>query len=212
MTNGTDLPILNPAEARVLGSLIEKKELTPDVYPMTLNALQSAANQKTSRDPVMALEPSDIHRSLKTLAEKGLVRQSFASRVERYEHLMAQRFSLTQPQIAIVGLLLLRGAQTAYELFSRSERMARMSSVEELRNDLDLLIGRRPPLVQHLERGPGQREDRYAHLLSGEVVASAVVPEPRTFAPAAPSDLEQRVKALEEQVAELRAQLGALGK
>ena len=80
MTNGTDLPILNPAEARVLGSLIEKKELTPDVYPMTLNALQSAANQKTSRDPVMALEPSDIHRSLKTLAEKGLVRQSFASR------------------------------------------------------------------------------------------------------------------------------------
>ena len=90
--------------------------------------------------------------------------------------------------------------------------MARISSVEELRNDLDLLIGRRPPLVQHLERGPGQREDRYAHLLSGEVVASAVVPEPRTFAPAAPSELEQRVKALEEQVAELRAQLGALGK
>jgi uncharacterized protein YceH (UPF0502 family) len=204
-----ELPLLTPAEARVLGSLIEKKELTPDIYPMTLNALQSAANQKTSRDPVMALEPSDIHRALKSLADKGLVRQSFASRVERYEHLMPQRFSLTQSQIAIVGLLLLRGPQTAYELFSRSERMARMASIEELRDNLDLLIGRRPPLVQHIERGPGQREDRYAHLLSGEVqVAPAAAPRP---APAdGASDLEARVRTLEEQVSELRARLEEL--
>jgi uncharacterized protein YceH (UPF0502 family) len=201
-----DLPLLSPAEARVLGSLIEKKELTPDIYPMTLNALQSAANQKTSRDPVMSLEPAEIHRALKSLAEKGLVRQSFASRVDRHEHLMAQRFSLTQPQIAILGLLLLRGPQTAYELLSRTERMARMASVEDLRDNLDLLIGRRPALVQHIERGPGQREDRYAHLLSGEVqVAPAAIPRPAAYDGS--SDLEARVRALEEQVSELRVRL-----
>ncbi|MGN6145552.1 MAG: DUF480 domain-containing protein, partial [Mesorhizobium sp.] len=112
----TDLPILSPAEARVLGCLIEKKELTPDVYPMTSNALLAAANQKTSREPVMALESVDIARALSTLQAKGLVRQQFASRVERYEHQMAQKFSLTRNQGALIGLLLLRGPQTLHEL------------------------------------------------------------------------------------------------
>ena len=164
-----DFPILSPAEARVLGSLAEKKELTPDVYPMTVNGLQSATNQKTARDPVMALVEVEVHRALKMLTEKGLVRQVFASRVERYEHLLAQKFSLTQSQIALVGLMLLRGPQTAHELFARAERLARFQSIEQLRGDLDLLIGRRPPLVQLIERGPGQREERYAHLLGGPV-------------------------------------------
>ncbi|TIV29923.1 MAG: DUF480 domain-containing protein, partial [Mesorhizobium sp.] len=95
----TDLPVLSAVEARVLGSLIEKKELTPDVYPLTLNGAHAAANQKTAREPVMALELTEIRRALSTLEQKGLVRQAFASRVERYEHLMAQRFSLTTPQI-----------------------------------------------------------------------------------------------------------------
>ena len=95
-----DLPILNPTEARVLGCLIEKKELTPDVYPLTLNAALAAANQKTAREPVMALEQTEVHRALKLLEQKGLVRQMFGSRVERYEHQMAQRFSLTTPQAA----------------------------------------------------------------------------------------------------------------
>ena len=206
MTEQRDLPILNPAEARVLGSLIEKRETTPDVYPLTLNGALAAANQKTAREPVMALEQVEVNRALKTLAEKGLVRQAFASRVERYEHLLAQAFSLTQPQIAIVGLLLLRGPQTAHELFARSERMARYQSIEQLRSDLDLLIGRRPPLVQLIERGPGQREERYAHLLSGEVqmpVASAPVSRAASYGP----DLEERVETLERQVAELTEKL-----
>ena len=151
----------------MLGSLAEKKELTPDVYPMTVNGLQSATNQKTARDPVMALVEVEVHRALKLLAEKGLVRQVFASRVERYEHLLAQKFSLTQSQIALVGLMLLRGPQTAHELFARAERLARFQSIEQLRGDLDLLIGRRLPLVQLIERGPGQREERYAQLLGG---------------------------------------------
>ncbi|MBZ9737023.1 DUF480 domain-containing protein [Mesorhizobium sp. CA18] len=208
----TDLPVLSPTEARVLGSLIEKKELTPDVYPLTLNGAHAAANQKTAREPVMALELTEVRRALSTLEQKGLVRQAFASRVERYEHLMAQRFSLTTPQIAVIGLLLLRGAQTAHELLARSERMARFASIEELRGNLDLMIGRRPPLIQLLERAPGQREERYVHLLSGPVEAAAVAAAP--WQPAATSsdtDLEARVKALEEEIAGLRAKIEALG-
>ena len=150
----SDLPNLNAAEARVLGCLAEKKELTPDVYPMTLNGLQSAVNQKTARDPVMDLDQGEVLRALKLLQDKGLVRQVYGSRVERYEHLLAQSFSLTQPQIALVGLLLLRGPQTAHELLARSERLARFGSMESLDTELDLLIGRRPPLVKLLERAP----------------------------------------------------------
>jgi uncharacterized protein YceH (UPF0502 family) len=194
-----DLPILNPAEARVLGSLIEKKELTPDVYPLSLNGALAAANQKTAREPVMALVEVEVNRALKMLTEKGLVRQAFASRVERYEHLLAQKFSLTQSQVALVGLLLLRGPQTAHELLARSERMARFQSIEQLRSDLDLLISRRPPLVQLIERGPGQREERYAQLLTGPVQVA-----PLSGAVASHGlDLEERVEALERQVAEL---------
>ncbi len=204
----SDLPILNVAEARVLGCLAEKKELTPDVYPMTLNGLQSAANQKTARDPVMALEPDEIRRVLGLLQQKGLVRQVFGSRVERYEHLLAQRFSLTHPQIALVGLLLLRGPQTAHELLARSERLARFGSIEALNTEFDLLIGRRPALIQLLERGPGQREERYMHLLSGEidiVAASRSAPH----APP-PGGIERRLQAVEEQLAELQAQVRSL--
>ncbi|WP_192255929.1 YceH family protein [Mesorhizobium silamurunense] len=205
-----DLPVLSAIEVRVLGSLIEKKELTPDVYPLTLNGAHAAANQKTAREPVMALELAEVRRALSSLEQKGLVRQAFASRVERHEHLMAQRFSLTTPQIAIVGLLLLRGAQTAHELLARSERMARFASIEELHDNLDLMIGRRPPLVQLLERAPGQREERYVHLLSGpvEMTAAAAPWEPPS---SSDGDLEARVRALEEEVAALRAKIEALG-
>ncbi|MES0091995.1 YceH family protein [Mesorhizobium sp. M0030] len=205
-----ELPILNSVEARVLGCLIEKKELTPDVYPLTLNAALVAANQKTAREPVMALEPTEVHRTLKLLEQKGLVRQMFGSRVERYEHQMAQRFSLTRPQTAVIGLLLLRGPQTAHELLARAERMARFSSVEDLRGELDMLIGRRPPLVQEIPRGPGQREDRFMHLLAGPVDVAAL--SVQRSAPALPaSDLEARLEALEQEVVALRARLDALG-
>jgi uncharacterized protein YceH (UPF0502 family) len=204
----TETLVLNPAEARVLGCLIEKKELTPDVYPLTLNAAQTAANQKTARDPVMALEPMEVHRALKALEQKGLVRQVFASRVERYEHLAAQHFSLTRPQVAILGLLLLRGPQTAHELLARSERMGRFSSIDDLRSNLDLLISRKPPLVQLLERGPGQREERYMQLLGGATPPAASA---ATFQPTSPvSELKARVEALEEEVADLKARLQAL--
>ncbi|MGB3899126.1 MAG: DUF480 domain-containing protein [Mesorhizobium sp.] len=212
MSDG-NLPTLTAAEARILGCLIEKKLLTPDVYPLTLNAAQAAANQKTAREPVMALEQAEIHHALKTLEQKELVRQVFGSRVERYEHLAAQRFSLTTPQTALLGLLLLRGPQTAYELLSRSERMARFQSVEALKDELDMLIGKRPALVKEIGRGPGQREDRYAHLLCGDVEVSSFVPATASAAPAstAAAEIEARIAALEEQVASLTARLDDLG-
>lgn len=205
--DGNALPVLNPIEARVLGSLIEKKALTPDVYPLTLNGILAAANQKTAREPVMAVETGEISRALALLEQKGLVRQQFASRVERYEHLAAQRFALTSPQIAILGLLLLRGPQTAHELLARSERMAHFSSIDDLRSNLDLLVSRRPPLVQLLERGPGQREERYVQLLGGSALPEASAGVPRS---ASSSGLEARISALEEEVATLKARLAAL--
>ncbi|PWK76206.1 DUF480 domain-containing protein [Aminobacter sp. AP02] len=208
----TELPQLTPVEARVLGCLIEKKELTPDVYPMTSNALVAAANQKTSREPVMALEMVDVTRALATLQAKGLAKQQFASRVERYEHLMAQKFSLTRNQGVLIGLLLLRGPQTVNELLARSERMANFTDADAVRGELDMLIGRRPALVKEIGRAPGQREDRFAHLLSGDVDAAAIT----TRAPSAPAgsavaELEERVRLLEEEVAALKARLDAVG-
>ncbi|WP_421915592.1 YceH family protein [Mesorhizobium sp.] len=203
-----DLPLLSAIEARVLGCLIEKKELTPDVYPLTLNAAHAAANQKTAREPVMALEIPEVGRAFSQLEQKGLVRQVFGSRVERYEHTVAQRFSMTSPQIALVGLLLLRGPQTAYELLARAERMAKFSSIDGVRTELDLLTSRRPPLVQLLERAPGQREERYVHLLSGQPqVQQAALP---VYSASPASDLEARVRALEEEIATLRARIDAM--
>lgn len=201
-----DFGLLNPVEARVLGCLAEKKELTPDVYPLSLNAAHAAANQKTAREPVMALEIVEVRRALGTLEQKGLVRQAFASRVERYEHLLAQKFSLTQNQIALLAMMLLRGLQTAHELMARAERMARFPSIDDLRGELDMLIGRRPPLVQLIERAPGQREERYAQLLTGAVAVPAALST--TQAPA--SDMEMRVAALEEQVVALTEQVRRL--
>jgi uncharacterized protein YceH (UPF0502 family) len=212
--NDSDRPHLNALEVRVLGCLMEKQLLTPDIYPLTLNALQSAANQKTSREPVMALEPADISRTLRALEEKGLARRMMASRVDRYEQTASRKFSLTTPQSALVAMLLLRGPQTLNELQMRTDRMANFASADAVRTELDMLVGKRPPLIKEIGRAPGQREDRYAHLLAGDVDVSAnPVPAARAATPAgsAMSELEDRVRLLEEAVAALKARLGALG-
>ena len=209
-----DFPHLNALEVRVLGCLMEKQLLTPDVYPLTLNALQSATNQKTSREPVMALEPVDISRTLKSLEEKGLARRMMASRADRYEQMASRKFSLTTPQSALVAMLLLRGPQTLNELQTRTDRMANFGSAEAVQTELDMLVGRRPPRVKEIGRAPGQREDRFAHLLSGDVdVSSIPAPAARAAAPAgsALSELEERVRTLEEDVAALKARLDAVG-
>ena len=208
----TALPALNAAEARALGCLVEKEATTPDTYPLTVNAALVAANQKTAREPVMALSEGDVHHALRQLEARGLARQVFSSRAERYEHRAGAFFGLPQQQVALLGLLLLRGAQTAFELFARSERLCKFNDIEDLRHHLDRLIQRQPALVMQIPRGPGQREDRYMHLLCGEVDAAAfaVRTPARAAAEPASGDLEARVAALENEVVELRAALATL--
>lgn len=204
---------LDATEARVLGCLIEKEATTPDVYPLTVNAAVSAANQKTARDPMMNLDPGEVNRGLRQLEQKGLARQVFSSRAERYEHRTGAFFSLPQQQVALLGLLLLRGPQTVHELLARSERMCRFADADDARHHLERLCQRQPALVVQIPRGPGQREDRYMHLLAGPVDVEAVAARaPATSAggSAAALELETRVQTLEAEVAELRERLARL--
>ncbi|MER2176075.1 MAG: DUF480 domain-containing protein [Stenotrophomonas maltophilia] len=222
MTDDTQtpaLPVLSAAQARALGCLIEKEATTPDAYPLTVNAAQVAANQKTAREPVMALSAGDVHHALRQLETLGLARQQYSSRAERYEHRAGAALDLTRQQLAILGLLLLRGPQTLNELLTRSERLVRFQDVDELRHHLERMIQR--GMAVQLPRASGQREDRYMHLLAGPVDVQALAEQYRS-APsgaggggAAHPALESRVQQLEatvaelqEQLAELRAQLG----
>lgn len=210
MTDTPALPLLSAAEARVLGCLIEKEATTPDTYPLTVNAAHVAANQKTARDPLMALEVGEVNHALRQLETTGLAKQVFSSRAERYEHRTGNFFSLTKPQVALLGLLLLRGAQTVHELFARSERLVKFEDADDVRHQLERLIQRQPALVVQIPRGPGQREDRYAHLLSGPIDAAAIRERPTQRSEPESSALEARVAALESEVAALREELAAL--
>ncbi|HEY5972639.1 MAG TPA: YceH family protein, partial [Pseudoxanthomonas sp.] len=186
-TDETSLPVLTVAEARVLGCLIEKEATTPDAYPLTVNAAHVAANQKTARDPVMALNVGDVNHALRSLEQKGFAKQVFSSRAERYEHHTGKALDLPRQQVALLGLLLLRGPQTVHELLSRSERLASFNDADDVRHHLDRLIQRQPALVQQIPRGPGQREDRYVHLLSGAVDVAALTARIASSASAADS-------------------------
>ncbi|MFC5576887.1 YceH family protein [Lysobacter niabensis] len=210
MTDTPALPLLSAAEARVLGCLIEKEATTPDAYPLTVNAAHVAANQKTARDPVMALEVGQVNHSLRQLEAKALAKQVFSSRAERYEHRTAAFFSLPKQQVVLLGLLLLRGAQTAPELLARSERLARFSDADDVRHHLERLIQRQPALAVQIPRGPGQREDRYAHLLCGPVDTAAISERLAQRSEPETSALEARVAALESEVAALREEIAAL--
>lgn len=194
------LPVLSAAQARVLGCLIEKEATTPETYPLTINAAHAAANQKTARDPVMALSPGEVQHALRRLEELGLARQNFSSRAERYAPRAVERLGLTRQQAALLGLLLLRGPQTPHELLARSERIARFESVDEVRHHLDRLAQRAPPLAVSLARGSGQRGERYAHLLSGAVEAVIVdtADDPDTPRSEPQPGLAARVATLED--------------
>jgi len=208
------LPVLDVAQARVLGCLVEKQATTPDVYPLTVNAALSAANQKTAREPLLNLEQGAVHRALRELESIGLAKQQFSSRAERYEHRLDSTFNLTRQQTALLALLLLRGPQTVGELFARSERLHKFASAEEVAIQLERLCGREPALALQLPRSPGQREERYVHLLSGEVDAAALAASARSAAPVVTGSdnraLEERVAGLEATVAVLQQQLEAL--
>ena len=162
---------------------------------------------------VMALDPADIQRTLQSLEQQKLVRRASGSRAERFEQTASAAFVLTIPQSVLLALLLLRGPQTINELLTRSERMTGFRSADDVREELDMLIGRRPALVKEIGRAPGQRESRFAHLLSGDVdIADIPSASPaREAAPSRMAELEQRVQTLEEEVAALKARLDAAG-
>jgi len=208
-------PRLTAVEARVLGCLLEKESSTPDAYPLTLNATTTACNQKSSRDPVMKLDPGRVGQALRELERKGLARHELSSRAERYRHTAEKGLALTEAQLALVAPLMLRGPQTVNELLTRSERLHRFDDAEEVQYTLERLMQKHPPLVTRLPRQSGQREDRYAHLLCGPVdvqqPSGTAADEPPGEAGAPPggdhSDLVERVETLEARVAALETRL-----
>lgn len=200
-------PLLSDVDARILGSLVEKEATTPDTYPLTTNAIVLACNQKTAREPTMQLEPGEVGNALRRLEVRGWVRSQHSGRTERYGHRVEKMLDLTRPQAALLALLMLRGPQTLHELLSRSERLSRFDSIEDVQHALERLAQRDSPLVRLLPRQSGQREDRYAHLLSGEPVLTETS---SSSSSAAPSGLGERVATLEARVADLEARLAAL--
>jgi len=202
--------ILSDAEARVLGSLIEKDVTTPDYYPLSLNALVNACNQKSNRDPVMNLDENAVRQALRTLEKNGLAGPAdrFDGRVTKYEHRLQEAHNFDRRETAILCVLLLRGPQTPGELRSRSERMHSFDDLSEVESALQRLMKREPPLVKVLPRQPGTKEARYAHLLSGDV--EVVRPETNREIPASNSGNPDRIAHLEQQVSQLQDEVDHL--
>ena len=199
--------LLSPIEARVLGSLLEKEIATPDYYPLSLNALVNACNQKSNRDPVMNLDEGAVREALDGLNRQGLAGAAGGadSRVTKYEHRLPEAFNLDRREAAVLCVLLLRGPQTPGELRSRTERMHRFGDLEEVQAALHRLADRQPPLVKMLPRQPGTKESRYAHLLSGDV--EGWEPPSETRASASGVQDSERIAQLENEVASLRAEV-----
>ena len=204
---------LTANEVRVLGALIEKDITTPEYYPLSLNALVNACNQKSNRDPVMQLEENAVRDALSGLQEKRLAGPAGGadSRVTKYEHRTQEVFNFTRPEVAVLCTLLLRGPQTPGELRGRTERMHRFESLDDVESALQKLSHRDPPLVKVLPRQPGTKEPRWVHLLSGDVVVPEV-PAPVTAAHGATDGdrvvrLEIEVAALRQEVTDLKEQM-----
>lgn len=204
---------LNDVEARVLGSLMEKDATTPEYYPLSLNALVNACNQRSNRDPVMDLDEDAVRQALGGLSEERLAGPASGAdrRVTKYEHRVQEVLNLTRAENALLCVLLLRGAQTPGELRARTERMYRFGELDEVHSVLQRMMQREEPIVTMLPRRPGTKEIRYTHLLSGPV--SEVTPSLRAEAPSGPGDsdrisrLEEEVQELRQEIAELRRQL-----
>jgi uncharacterized protein len=217
---------LTDPEVRVLGCLLEKQRMTPDAYPLTLNALRAACNQSTNRDPVVQYDEGVLRDALARLGHRRWTRLAsyHGSRASKYRHLLDEALGIRPDEHAVLAVLLLRGPQTPGELRQRTDRLHHFESAEELDAAIEALADR--DLVVRLERRPGQKESRYAHLLGGEVAdtAAAVVapgpvvedraaPEPmERQAPPAPPDpaRDERLSRLEAEVADLRAQVDAM--
>jgi len=201
--------LLNAVEARALGALVEKETTTPEYYPLSLNALVNACNQKNNREPVMSLDEDAVRQALRGLEDDGLAGpvRGGDSRVTKYEHHLQEVFNFTRSETAVMCVLLLRGAQTPGELRGRTERMHRFEEIDDVLATLQKLMQRDPALVKALPRQPGTKETRYAHLLSGEVEAADAVP---AVSSVSATDGDERVARLEAEVAELRREVAEL--
>jgi uncharacterized protein len=213
--------ILNPAEARVLGALIEKDITTPDYYPLSLNALVNACNQKNNREPVTNFDEETVRLALRNLSEKRLAGPASGadSRVTKYEHRLQEVFNFTRAETALICVLLLRGPQTPGELRGRTERMHRFEHLDAVLAGLQQLMRREPPLAKALGRRPGTKEIRYTHLLSGDVEAwepPAEQAEAVAMGSSADSErithLEEQIAGLQKEVADLKQQMGEFRK
>lgn len=205
---------LSEVEARVLGALVEKEITTPEYYPLSLNALVNACNQKSNRDPVMTLDGDAVKQALRSLTEQALVRSAGGdSRVPKYEHRLNELYNFHRHEIAVLCVLLLRGPQTPGELRTRTERMYFFEDLEAVHSALNHLMRREPPLAKVLPRQPGTKESRYMHLLSGDA-APAVPTEPERSAEPQHTRTDsqdgERIGQLESEIVELRRELDTL--
>ena len=214
-----DLVRLSAAEARALGSLMEKEATTPEYYPLSLNALINACNQRSNREPVMNLDEDDVRQALHSLESKGLAgpARSAEGRVTKYEHRLGEAFNFTRAEQALMCVLLLRGPQTPGELRGRTERMHKFDEIAEVLAALEKLMQREPALAAVLPRQPGTKESRYAHLLSGPVEAMSMsAAESPADAAGSPihdervTQLESAIEELRQEVAELRQKIDNL--
>jgi len=203
--------ILTDIEARVLGSLVEKQLTTPEYYPLTLNALINACNQKSNRDPMVNYDETTVNQCLETLRDRNLVYVFYGStsRVPKYKHMLPTVYELDPAETAVIDVMLLRGPQTLGELRTRTERLHGFSGLGEIQETLDGLARRDDPLVVRLPVQPGQKEARFAHLLSGEIDIEALAVAQATRSTRSSVDAE-RVEKLEEEVASLRAEVEEL--
>jgi uncharacterized protein YceH (UPF0502 family) len=211
--------LLSDIEARVLGCLVEKEITTPEYYPLSLNALVHACNQKSNRDPLMNLEEAAVRQALRSLADQTLARSASGdSRVAKYEHRLSDTFNFTRPETAILCELLLRGPQTPGELRSRAERMHPFEDLSVVQSTLKHLMERDPPLVKVLPRQPGNKEARYAHLLSGDVEVREAPPVSEAAVSGATIEttriveLERELADLQKEVADLKRQFAEFRK
>ena len=212
----SDAPILlTAAQARVLGALVEKEVTTPDYYPLSLNALINACNQRSNREPVMNLDEDEVRQALHGLENKGLAgrARSADGRVTQYEHWLGEAFNFSRAETALLCVLLLRGPQTPGELRGRTERLHAFDEISDVLAGIQKLMDREPSLAAVLPRQPGTKEARYAHLLSGPVesiVAPSFEPAASSCASPAPAIDQERIERLEATVEELRQQVAAL--
>ncbi len=202
--------ILTDTETRILGALVEKQLTTPEYYPLTLNSLVAACNQKSNRDPVVSYDDKTVMDALERLRDRNLVYVFYGStsRVAKYKHMVPSVYELEPPEVAVMCVMMLRGPQTIGELRGRTDRLYEFAGLGEVQETLDSLVRRDDPLVVRLERQPGQKEARFAHLLNGEIDVSTL-PPPRSSVPSHSPD-PGRLEQVEADLRDLRSEMESL--